>query len=257
MAKLHELLAVHKSLEGQGTQTRLQLMGTFEKRRHHFEETRKTFISDDENTSPVIEEQKDIQTTVVDEVKWISDKISKAIDIGYQIDVANSSAKSDVIVDGQTTPLLKGVPATALLQLEKRLGEVRAMIAIIPTLDPTKGFATDSDRGKNIFRAREVVKPRTKKTQKVLTLAPATDKHPAQAQLVPEDVRIGVIKEQEWSSLITPATKSDLMERVEILTRAVQRARSKANEQELDVSVHKIGATLLEYIFQPLDEKSA
>jgi hypothetical protein len=50
----------------------------------------------------------------------------------------------------------------------------------IPTLDPAKGFTHDSAKGAHVFKAREVTKTRTQKVQEPLTLAPATDKHPAQ-----------------------------------------------------------------------------
>lgn len=251
MAKLHELLAVESNLTNQANKVRGELTQTFEKKVHHFSEARVTFIPNAEGSQPVTESQRDIQTTVGKEVEWITKILAKALDVSHAIDVANTLAHADVITeDGET--LLTGVPATSLLQLEKRIAEVHALVVAIPTLDPAKGFDEDDAKGKGIYKAREVVKTRTKKAQKPLILCEATKEHPAQVQLVTEDVPVGEIREQEWSSLITPALKADLIDRCDMLIRAVKKARAKANEQEINVATEKIGKTLLDYIFQPL-----
>jgi len=254
MAKLHELLAVCSNLEAQATKTRLELQNTFEKKRHLFGSKRVTFTpSNAEDGQPVTEDQSDIQTTVKAEVNWLSGFLVKGIDSGHMIDVANTLATADVMLEDGTV-VLSTVPATSLLQLEKRLKEVHDFISAIPTLDPAKGFVQDPAREEAVFKAREVTKTRTKKTLKVLTLAPATDKHPAQCKEYTEDVPIGAVLEQEWSSLITPAVKADLLERCENLTRAVKQARARANDLDLDVKGHKIGKALLDFIFQPLSQ---
>jgi len=252
MPKLHELLAVGTNLENQANKTRTDLMATFEKKRHLFEQKLVTFKPNEEGATPVTEAQSDIQSTVAKEVEWISQILAKNVDVGYQIDLANTLAKADIVTeDGQT--VATGVPATSLLQLEKQLKQVHELLVSIPTLDPAKGFSQDEQREKGVFKARDVNKSRTKKLPKVVVLHPPTKEHPAQTQLLQEDVPVGTILEQEWSAMITPATKSDLIERCEVLTRAVKRARSRANEQELDVASHKIGKRLLEFVFKPLE----
>ena len=251
MPKLHELLAVETNVKGQATKTRTELMTTFEKKRHLFEETRKTFEPNLDGAQTEVVEQKDIQSTVKQEIDWISRYLAKALDVAYQVDVANTLAKADVVTeDGDI--LLKEVPATALLQLEKRVKEVQELITAIPTLDPAKGFKPDADRGFGYFRARDVRKEKTRKEDKPITIAKATDKHPEQAVLKTYDVPIGHLLEQEWSSLITPAKKAELLDRVEILFRAVTKARAKANETSVEVENNKIGTALLDFVFQPL-----
>lgn len=252
MSKLHELLAVEGNLANQATKTRTELMATFEKKRHLFEEKRVTYTPHAEGSKPTTEEQLDIQSSVGSEIEWISKILAKALDASHHIDIANTLAKADVVDEEQQT-ILKDVPATSLLQLEKRLQEVHALILSIPTLDPAKGFQPDVDRPAGTFKAREVTKTRTKKTARPMVLYEATKEHPAQVKEIVEDLPVGDILQQEWSSLITPATKSDLLERCDMLTRAVKRARAKANEQEIDVKNNKIGQKLLDYIFQPLN----
>jgi hypothetical protein len=251
MAKQHELLAVQSNLETQANNTRNDLMNTFDKKKHLFAEKLVTFTPNTENAQAVTEEQSNIQTTVAKEITWISDILTKAIDASHQIDVANKEAKADIITEDGAT-IAKNVPATSLLQLEKTIKEVRDLALTIPTLDPAKGFAADDNKGKGVFQARTVRKTRTKKENKVVVLYPATDKHPAQVQVMPEDSMIGVIQEQEWSSMITPSTKSSVIDNCDVLMRAIRKARARANEYEIDVASNKIGKALLDFVFKPL-----
>lgn len=248
MAKLHELLAVSQGLKGQADAARADLLNTFEKKKHHFSETVKTFFPNGEGVTPVTEETLSLQTTVKRELKWIGEYLAKAYDAANQIAEANTQARADVVLENGEI-LLKSVPATSLLELEKRLNELKAFVAAIPTLDPAKGFTPDTARGADIFVAREERRARTKKEPRVITLAPPTDKHPAQVQLLTEDVVVGYVRAQEWSGLITTAEKGDMIDRVEVLSRAVSRARARANEVEIDQSV-KIGQKILDFVFK-------
>lgn len=252
MSKLHELLAVENNLDGQAGKTRTELMKTFQDKRHLFSETRVTFKPLEEGTAETTEQQSDIQTTVADEVKWLSKILAKAWDAAYQIDVANTQAKANVVDEEDGTIILKDVPATALLQLEKRMKEMHDFILSIPTLDPAKGFKADANRGDGYYRALDVTKPRTKKVFVPLVLAAATKEHPAQVKEGYEDKSIGTVLHQEWSSLITPAEKADLLDRCDRLARSIKRARSKANEQEVDVKTQVVAKDLLAYVFKGL-----
>lgn len=250
MTKLHELLAAEGNLETQAITTKNDLTNTFEKKRHLFEEKRVTFQSNEENKPATVESQSDIQSTVRTELAWIAPHLAKAMDAGLQIADANTKARADVVLDDDTgTVLLKGIPATALLELEKRLVEwVLQFAKTIPTLDPAKGFRPDPQRGSDVYKARDVTKLRTKKDAKVIVLHEPTKEHPAQTQLINVDVPVGEISEQEWSGLITPAEKSEIVNRAEQVIRAVKRARSRANDQEVDTTL-KLGKTLLNYVF--------
>lgn len=247
MTKLHELLAVETNLENQANKCRTDLMVTFEKKRHLFEEKRVVFVPNSEGAQAVVEHQSDIQSTVRKELEWIQQHLAKAFDASYQVAEANTEARADVVLDDDAaTVLLKDMPATSLLELEKRAAEVQALIGTIPTLDPAKGFSIDTQRG--VYKAREVTKQRTKKQPKVIVKYEATKEHPAQTELMHEDVPVGSIQEQEWSGLLTPADKADLLNRAEMVARAVRRARSRANEAEVDTA-KKIGNRLLKYVF--------
>lgn len=244
--KLHEVIAVIGKLKGQADKTRTDLSATFEKKRHLFMEKTVTFKSNEEHGVDAREEQLDLQTTVQRELAWIGTILIPAIDTAYAIDEANTQARADLELEDGTI-LMRNMPATALLQLEKRVAELQTLVASVPTLDPAKGFSLDPAKGPGIYKARETLSTRTRKTQQVLTLAPATDKHPAQVQLVPADVPVGTVQTLEWSGLITPADKASMLERVESLSRAVKKARSRANQA--DVPHAEIGAKLLAFVF--------
>lgn len=254
MAKLHELLAVDGNLRKQADSTRKDLINTFDKKKRHFTKKIVTFTPSSENgdgaaREPVKEEVLDLQTTVKRELDWITDHVTKALDVAHQVSVANTQAKADVVLENGVT-LLKSVPATSLLELEKRMNEIRELVAAIPTLDPVLGFSPATEEGIGIFVAREVVRTRTQKETIPIELSKATDKHPANVQLISKDVPIGTVKTQEWSSMLTTGEKGEMLDRVEILARAVKKARSRANELDVEVAGHKIGNTLLKYVFE-------
>lgn len=246
-AKLHELLAVDGNQKGQADKARGDLAQTFEKKRHLFTEKLVTFHPDGEGAVSVTEEQLDIQTTVRKELAWLADLWAKAIDTAYQVDLGNTAARADIVLDDGTV-MATSVPATALLQLEKRTNEMHDLVSRIPTLDPAKGFEPDPAKGKGIYRARVDTRTRMKKSMRVVVGYEATKEHPAQVQYVNEDVPVGRIQTQEWSGMITPAEKAEMFDRVERLRRAIKSARARANEQVVSAT-DTIGDTLLKFVF--------
>lgn len=252
MPKLHELLAIEGPLKSQADKTRADLISTtFEKKRHLFQEKVETFTPVADGAPAVTESQLSLQTTVHHELEWISGIWSKALDAAFSIAEANTSARADVVLEDGKTVILKNVPATALLELEKRASEIQQLVAAIPTLDPAKGFVPDPDKGSNIYKAREDVRKRTQKTQIPLVLYAATKEHPAQVKEISVDLPVGTLQTQEWSGLITPAEKADMLDRAEQLGRALKAARSRANS--IDVPTlngnSAVGNTLLSYVF--------
>lgn len=246
MAKLHELLAAEGTVKTQADTCRSDLLNTFDKKKHLFGEKIVTFLPSADGAQTVTEEQSDLQSTVKTELKWIAGIWSKALDAAYQIAESNMGARADVVLDNGTI-LMKAVPATALLELEKRAGEIHALAKSIPTLDPAKGFRPDPDRGDGIYKAREEMRTRTKKITRPIVKYEATKEHPAQVDF--EDVPIGIIRAQEWSGLITPAEKADILTRAEELRRALKTARSRANEADAATGV--VGKQLFDYVFGP------
>jgi hypothetical protein len=249
MAKLHELLAVEGNLKAQADKVTNDTMSvTFQNKKHHFVQKVVTYKPLAEGAPEVKEEQLDIQTTVPKEIAWLTQFLLKSLDASYQVDEGNTQARADVILEDGTT-LLDQVPATCLLELEKRIQALHKFVQSIPTLDPAKGFRPDESMGVGVYKARDDVRPRTKKVLKYVQISPATDKYPAQVKDWTEDEITGYATVSEWSGLITTADKGRLIERVEDLQRAVKQARSRANSVDVDVLTKKIGLKLLKHVF--------
>ncbi len=245
--RLHELLAIRTSLETQAGTTTNGLAATFEKKHHLFTGKVKSFTPNGEASATKVEEQLDIQTTVTGELTWLKPHVTPWIDNIFHIAQGNTDAKADIVLDnGQV--IATAVPTSALLDYERLVEGLRQLALKIPTHDPAKSFAPAPDKGAGIYAARPVEKVRREKHKKVYVLAPATDKHPAQVQLIDEDEPTGTIHEQEWSAMLTPAQKADILARTEHLARAVKRARMRANTAIVDVS-RKIGEEMFRYAF--------
>lgn len=247
---LHEQLAITKGVANQAVKCRTELTATFASKRHLFEEKQVVFRPIAEGTQPQTTVERSLQSTIKSELDWIAPFLIKSIDAELQVSEANTMARADIVLEGEVTPLAINVPATALLELDKRIAELKLLIDAVPTLDPARGFVVDSTHAKatdGVFKARDVHKSRTQKVKETITLAPATEHHPAQVSLIDIDRVIGTVDEQEWSGLITPAAKAELIDRVEIMARAVKAARSRANNVAVDTT-KVIGAKLVGYI---------
>jgi hypothetical protein len=229
-------------------------MNTFEKKRPHFsaEIVRFEPFTEDATTGNTARTEKELEinTTVPKELDWVSDFLIKGLNVSYQVAVGNTMAKADIVLDDDKgTVLAKSIPASTLLELEKRMGELMELVKAIPTLDPVKGFKVDADKGADIFKARDKQTIRTQKINRPLVLHNGNDKHPPQVQVESVDVPIGHVTTMEWPGLITPQKKGEMIDRVEILQRAVKRARSRANEVDVDTASLKIGASLVKFAF--------
>jgi len=256
MPKLHELLAVEGQLKGQAQATRTDLRATFEKKRHLFEKKILAFQPLEENMPVVIEQHSELESTVPKELDWIADVWRKALDVSYQVAEANTKARADVVLDDGTV-LLTNVPATALLELEKRSAEIQELVTAAPTLDSAKSYVPDPDAGAGVYKAREVRTQRTKKAQRVLVLLQPTPEHPGQAQVISEDVPVGTVTAQEWSSALTIVQKADMLERAESLRRAIKAARMRANEVSLESDkLPTVGDKLFNFVFKGSNGKA-
>ena len=164
-------------------------------------------------------------------------------DITLTKDVANTVAFADVIIDDEV--LVERVPATFLLWMDKQLIDVHTEVSKIPTLDPAERWEWDEAQGN--WRSDAVRSLRTKKINKPIVLYEATDKHPAQVQMVTEDVTTGTWDTMKLSGALPVPQKEDLVRRVSKLRQAILDARERANMTE--AANQKIGDKLFGYLF--------
>lgn len=180
--------------------------------------------------------------------------LSKLFDKTATLEYGNCTAKADIVVKdgGETHTLVKGVPVTYMLFLEKQLNDLYTAVARMPVLSPEHQWAWDG--GKNCWVTPVVKKVRTKKTPKVVFTATAktTAKDGSvteqqQGQVVQEDLPVGYWNTTHFSSALPEEKRQRFCARILELQDAVKEAREWANSAQ--VSDQAVGQTLLGWVF--------
>lgn len=194
-------------------------------------------LTEDGETFP--NEAKKVQLDANNVIRSTTRALTELFDITATKDHANCVAKADVMVDGAA--LLKDVPVTYLLFLEKQLTDLHTFVSTIPVLDSAENW--DWDGNSNVFRTAPTQTVRTKKVQKALTLLQPTDKHPGQAQLITEDVTVGNWEQVKFSGALQAPARAAIVAKIEKLQKAVKFAREEAN------TLHVADVTIGEKVF--------
>ncbi len=255
---LHEVLAVEQDLKGNAERVRTATLELFRSKQNQFTGIRRTFrpFSVDEDAADQGRERLEAETKLVTTVATALDKalatVGAAITAGYQIDEANTRAKADLVCEGEV--IARDVPATFLLQLERRLREIRAVFRETPCFDPVRTWTADVDADrKHVFKADAVVTIRKTRTRKYNVMYEATKEHPAQVDVIEIDEPTGEIRSYEWTGMLPSAKKAALVERVDTLLAAVKQARSRANTAQVNTEL-PMGKTLCDFLLAPLED---
>jgi hypothetical protein len=190
-------------------------------------------------------ENKYVQASVTSALDEIQKLLTDLFDVTFTKDVGNAQAKADIKVGD--TVLLKDVPSTYLLFLEKQLADLRTVIAALPRLDPAQKWIWDEQQG--FFKSEPIRTARTKKVTEFVIAAPATDKHPAQVKEVTNDVLAGYWTTVHYSGALEPTRIAELAERTQTVLDAVKFAREAANMTEVEQL--KAAKPIFDYIFAP------
>lgn len=192
-------------------------------------------IKDDDERMPP--ENKVVQNNVTTLLPQVITAMTDLWNVSATRDWANCQAKADIEVDGQV--VLKDVPATFLLFLEKQLNDLHTLIGNVPVLDSAEIWTRDDNDMTYKAESRQTAK--TKKVPKVVVLHPPTDKHPAQTQLVTDDIIVGHWFTTNTSGAMPMTRKVKILERIEKMQKAVKYARENANcTQAPDVQTNTI-----------------
>jgi len=233
MAKLNQIVAIEKGVKGRvyGEVTELHQAS---KKPDLFNGFAKTYRRQDESAEDYPPERKVVQLKADAVLKKVARLSTELMDVTAQKDWANCNARADVVVNGST--LLKSVPATYLLFLEKQLTDIRTFIEKMPVLDEADEWTEDGASG--LYKTAAIATHRTKKTQRPIVMYEATKEHPAQTQMITEDILVGYWDTVKHSGALPAPRKAVLAERVETLLKAVRFAREEANSADApDVSV--------------------
>ena len=158
-------------------------------------------------------------------------------------DFGNTIGKASVVVDQEV--IVKDAPVPFLLFAEKQLALVKKYIEEIPILDSTESWAKDEDTG--LYKTEESKTAKSKKVQRGLILVPATEHHPAQAQLIAEDVMVGYWHTTKTSGAISATRKRVLLDKIDRMTSAFALAREEANDTVIQPVA--CGDNIFNYLF--------
>ncbi|MBV9124582.1 MAG: hypothetical protein JO112_14590, partial [Planctomycetes bacterium] len=203
----------------------------------------RTYKPRDDDGEKFPPEKKLVQLKVQEAVQTVVEALTDLFDVVATQDYANCQARANVVVEGKT--ILKDVPVTYLLFLEKQLVDIHTFVEKLPTLDPAESW--DYNAEVDCFASEPYQTTKTKKILKNHVKAEATEHHPAQVETYTEDVIIGYWTTIKFSGAIPAKERNQILERVRKLQEAVKCAREEANA--VNVEVKKLGGDVFRYIF--------
>jgi hypothetical protein len=241
--KLHELIAVEKGVKARAYGALSEYHKLIQKG-ELFSGMSRVYQKRDEDGEDLPGESKRVQNTVREVLAAVKLSQTELYDLTAQKDIANCEAKAPVIVEG--AEVLPELPVTTLLFLEKQLTDLRTFILALPVLDEAESWAFDANSG--LYKTDPVQTHRTKKTQRPIVLYDATEKHPAQTQLITDDIVAGFWTMVKQSGALPKPEQKKLAARVEKLLDAVKTARERANSVPVEKKP-EVGTRLFGYLF--------
>lgn len=196
----------------------------------------------DENGQQLPPETKLIQLKVEDELKAAAEKMIPLWDLTLTKDIGNKSTDAEVVLPNGIT--LGRLPVPTLLFLEKQLQDLHTFAAKLPTLDPDQNWAWSDPKG--CYVTEPITSVKTAKAQVPLVLVAPTKEHPAQSQMIVQDIIVGEWTKTKMSAAITEERRRVLVGRIETLQRAVKQARETANLAE--VEEQQMGRSIFDFL---------
>jgi hypothetical protein len=244
--KLNQVLATEKELKTNGYKRISEIYKLFQKPEHFsgFAKTYRKKDDGDEKAEDYPPEKKVIQHDAAGLLDEVKEYMLKLFDVEASKDVANCSAKADVVVDGKT--VIKDAPTTLLLFLEKQLRDLRAEVEKVPVLDSADAWSWDKEA--RVWKTGVSTTHKTKKEPRVVVKFEPTEHQPGQADVFHEDRVVGYWDTVKMSSALSATRKKQLLDRVDKFAESVKHAREEANEASAEAA--EVGVAVLDYIFQ-------
>lgn len=243
---LHEILAVVGDLLGAKDKIIKETVHVFTEKPALFSGNHKKLeMIDSSRSGEETQEHKEMTTTIMQKLNYMKASCIKFWDVKFQKECGGQMAKADIIIDD--TIIASDVPVYFLLEMETELKKLRQVYESVPTLAPGIGWEKAPDLGEGVWKAKyKLEKTKTEKTYEHNVLVPPTEHHPAQVREWTEDKVVGIYYTDQWSGMLSPAEKSVLLGKIDKLTRAIKKARQRANTQE--VPKQQIGDVIFGYI---------
>lgn len=241
MPKLNQIIAIEKGVKSR-VYGEITEMHKSSQKPELFNGFVKIYRKKDEDGEDYPPERKKVQLDAENMLAQVSVLLAELFDVTATKDWGNCHAFADVEVDGQV--LVQNAPVPYLLFLEKQINDIHAFVDKLPVLDEADDWTRDENTG--LFKTAPIPTHRTRKVQKPIVLYEATKEHPAQTQIISEDIVVGYWDTVKHSGALRSPRKQQLLERVEKLSKAVKFAREKANAEEAENQ--KIGKTIFDYL---------
>jgi hypothetical protein len=241
--RLNQIVAIEKSTKSKAASKKSELYKVVQ-RPVLFNGFNKEYTPKDEEGERFSPEAQRVQHKCEETLNQFTDEVVKLLDVEFSKDVANCSAVADITINGIV--IVPGAPVTFLLSLEKELTDLHTFVSNLPILDQAENW--ELDQNSNLYKADPSTTYKTNKNQVPIVLYQATDKHPAQTQLITKDEIVGSWKQIKTSGAIPEPTKRDYISRIEQLQTAVKLAREEANLREAQML--NAGSSLVDWIFK-------
>lgn len=242
MAKVNQIVAIENGAKSQNHSRMSEIYKTVQKPELFYGFV-KSYRKKDEEGEDLPGENKHVVRRMDEVMAEAIDGLSDYWQITARKEWSNCEATANVEVDGQV--FIADAPVTFLLFLEKQLVDIRSLVNAFPTLEVSEDWSQDVNSG--LYKTPMTETHRTKKIQRPIVLYDATEEHPAQTQMITEDVIAGFWQTTRHSGALPNPQKKAMLERVEKLIRAVKSAREAANSTEETSSPPVAG--VLSFIF--------
>lgn len=242
MTKLHQLLAIEKSAKTDANRDSSALYKEMQRAeafagRHS---TYRPFNEDDGDKQA--DKQQLVQLRAEEVLNGFSKCMTRILNITATRDTANQEAKADVIVSDVV--LLKNVPVSTLIFLEKTLNDEETAVRKLPTLPTNVEWQWDDNS--NLYATAPTKSYRAAKVDKVIIKAEATKEHPAQVEIRPADVQVGEWTTILYSGALPAKRKEEVLGRITELKEALKFAREMANR--IDVKDVSVATPIYDYV---------
>jgi hypothetical protein len=242
MARLNQIIAVEKGVKSRSFQELTDAHHALQKPALLAGISR-TYRPKDEEGEQLPAESTRVQVKSEEIIRQTASILTRLFDVTATKDWTNCVARADVVVDGE--PLLREVPVSYLLFLEKQLVDLLTFVRKLPVLDAAETWTYDASA--DSYATEPAQTTRTKRIPRNHVKAEATEKHPAQVEVYYEDIVVGYWKTVKFSGALPAQRVNELVERVEKLQQAVKFAREEANG--VDVVEQQTGEKVLRYLF--------
>lgn len=177
----------------------------------------------------------------------VTNVVGRLFSLQLTQDIGNTEARADIAIGDRV--LMRDVPVTFMLFLEKQLTDLRTFVGKLPVLDPAKRWEVDESAATGFYRAEPAETVRTKKVHKTFVKwEPPTPAYtqPAQVEVIQEDVILGTWTTVALSGAVPARRVKLLMHRISALIEAVKLARETANSRTVE---NQTADPLFAYLF--------